>query len=228
MCPGTPVADDEVGLSMTIIGSDQRSCRRPTCCTLSLPLAAGRVGSPHTPRLDPRRTHGTRAVGTGIPDGLISWGLESHTRGHAFGTPSLGTERRHVPDPALPSLECTALDDLQPTLCMICMSERSKSSYHLRSVIMLANTQQSAAALRITLCESVRFFFTYSAAVGHYAHMSVSSLKRKEEQLQPVGACVGHRQLEFGCSPDCTSTPTIHACTRALSDMRRAQLCDAG
>ena len=158
MCPGTPVADDEVGLSMTIIGSDQRSCRRPTCCTLSLPLATGIVGSPHTPRLDPRRTHSTRAVGTGIPDGLISWGLESHTRGHAFGTPSLGTERRHVPDPALPSLECTALDDLQPTLCMICMSERSKSSYHLRSVIMLANTQQSAAALRITLCESVRFF----------------------------------------------------------------------
>ena len=129
MCPGTPVADDEVGLSMTIIGSDQRSCRRPTCCTLSLPLAAGIVGSPHTPRLDPRRTHGTRAVGTGIPDGLISWGLESHTRGHAFGTPSLGTERRHVPDPALPSLEYTALNDLQPTLCMIGMSERSKSSY---------------------------------------------------------------------------------------------------
>ena len=158
MCPGTPVADDEVVLSMTIIGSDQRSCRRPTCCTLSLPLATGIVGSPHTPRLDPRRTHGTRAVGTGIPDGLISWGLESQTRGHAFGTPSLGTERRHAPDPALPSLEYTALDDLQPTLCMIGMSERSKSSYRLRSVIMLANMQPSVAALRITLCESVRFF----------------------------------------------------------------------
>ena len=97
-------------------------------------------------------------MGTGIPDGLISWGLESQTRGHAFGTPSLGTERRHVPDPALPSLEYTALDDLQPTLCMIGMSERSKSSYRLRSFIMLANTQPSVAALRITLCESVRFF----------------------------------------------------------------------
>jgi hypothetical protein len=154
---GTPVADKDVNLS-TNIGSDQRSCRRPTCCTLSLPLATEIVGPPRTPRLDLRRTHGTRAVGTGIPDGLISWGLESQTHGHAFGTPSLGTERRHVPDPALPSLEYTALDDLQPTLRMIGMSEQSKSSYRLRSVIMLANTQQSVAALRITLCESVRFF----------------------------------------------------------------------
>ena len=108
MCPGTPVADDEVVLSMTIIGSDQRSCRRPTCCTLSLPLATGIVGSPHTPRLDPRRTHGTGAVGTGIPDAWTDlvgigipdprprlWNAKSRHRAKTRTRPCLAIARIH-------------------------------------------------------------------------------------------------------------------------------------
>ena len=54
-------------------------------------------------------------------------------------------------------------------------SELSKSSRRLRSVMALV-----IKAITVNCAAHVEYFFKYGAAVGHYAHVSVSSLKMKE------------------------------------------------